>query len=652
VRYKRTLLAETLIFTIAALWFVWPVLSNPFTRIVGGIPDAFQYTWYLGWFWHAVTHGLNPFYSNEVNFPQGIGFMYNTSVIAESAIFGWLVPLTGGVFVYNLVFFVNAVLTGLFGRRILRDLGAGPVVSMWGALMFCFMPYLVSQGLGHMSQYVVSPLFALVYLFIRAVKAFATSGPRNNQHEPANEEGYNHNGRIDGGRSDVDSTDVDSSDGWGLTGRGRSDGGHSDGDVPAARRLRAAFWLGGVFGVVLAIEFYTSLEITVTFALTVAVFFIVLAAQRKGREVLRRHISTIPISFWLTAMVTAVALVLSGVAEFVLSGGMNLAGTEIHAGSGIHWAADVLSPLIPIPLQALHIPKIWPTEFGVIGLEEKGTYLGIFVLATAMSLRKVSRGPVVTSFGWVALIMFVLSLGDKLQVASHVTAVPLPWTLFSHVPFLDSALPIRLALYVEMALIAWIAVSLQRVTDSLRTRRLPAWMIVSMALSLLSWLPIIPYPSQPSYTLPKAIVQAIGKEPVYFITADFGSDMQTLVTSGWSSTSSAGASHGFGASGAYTIDTYNSYGFVMQSALGQPPAPPLSFYSYLAYTHQSWSVNNWVHQLEMLKNAMPSGYILQTPFNPTSVKLPANLAVAIDKTLGKPDLQVNGCKLWSVKHGE
>jgi hypothetical protein len=52
----------------------------------------------------------------------------------------------------------------------------------------------------------------------------------------------------------------------------------------------------------------------------------------------------------------------------------------------------------------------------------------------------------------------VLSLGPSLHVAGHVTKFPLPWRLVAHLPFMNNALPNRLAVQADLLAVLLIAV--------------------------------------------------------------------------------------------------------------------------------------------------------------------------------------------------
>lgn len=112
--------------------------------------------------------------------------------------------------------------------------------------------------------------------------------------------------------------------------------------------------------------------------------------------------------------------------------------------------ADLLSFILPGPLQAWHLPANGHLVTRVLGgnLSEQTAYLGLpLLLLTAWAAVAVRRtGTVLLSIP--IAIAAVLALGRHLVVGGEHLGLPLPADLLSHVPVLQSMLPVRFSLYV------------------------------------------------------------------------------------------------------------------------------------------------------------------------------------------------------------
>jgi hypothetical protein len=123
--------------------------TSPSSRVIGAGPDPPVFLWYLRWIPFAISHGLNPLFTNYLDYPAGINLMWQTSI----PLFGFLLwPLTvtaGPIFVYNLIVTASIALSGwcayLGFRRHVKRAWAAAI----GGALFGFSPYMVSQSLGH-----------------------------------------------------------------------------------------------------------------------------------------------------------------------------------------------------------------------------------------------------------------------------------------------------------------------------------------------------------------------------------------------------------------------------------------------------------------------------------------------------------------------
>ena len=133
-------------------------------------------------------------------------------------------------------------------------------------------------------------------------------------------------------------------------------------------------------------------------------------------------------------------------------------------GSGL--SADLLGPLLPTANQ----------RFGLFGLAkignsfiagnfpENGTYIGLPILLLVILIvvqeHRQKRILFVTAM---AVIMLLLSLGPRLIIDSHITSVPLPSAMFSHLPLVGNLAEVRLSLYVDFFIACILAFGIDQV---------------------------------------------------------------------------------------------------------------------------------------------------------------------------------------------
>lgn len=166
-RNTRTHALPIFAYGLIGIFIMGRAFFHPQTWILGGYGDTEQFTWYLGWFWHALLHGQNVFYTYQLNAPVGQNLMWNTSIIAESAVFGWLAPVIGPSALYNYLWLLNFVLACGLGSMILRALGTGFWPTFLGGLLMGIMPFETSQMLFHLHLWFTAPILGMILVLIK-----------------------------------------------------------------------------------------------------------------------------------------------------------------------------------------------------------------------------------------------------------------------------------------------------------------------------------------------------------------------------------------------------------------------------------------------------------------------------------------------------
>jgi len=164
----RRLLSGTAAFVIYALlslWFFSPIpdLRGAYAGVGG---DPFIFIWDLYWWPWALAHGMNPFVTKFLWYPEEVNLTWATSVPAVAFLMLPVTLLWNAVVSWNVITLVAPALsawaTFLVAQHITRNFCA----SLAGGYIFGFSTYEVAQLQGHMQCYLtfIPPLLVLLAL--------------------------------------------------------------------------------------------------------------------------------------------------------------------------------------------------------------------------------------------------------------------------------------------------------------------------------------------------------------------------------------------------------------------------------------------------------------------------------------------------------
>lgn len=122
----------------------------PATSLIGQGPDPLLFSWFLRWTPFAVSHGLNPLYTDFLDAPQGANLMWNTWV---PGLGGILTPITvwaGPLVAFNLAMTLCPALTAWTAYLCIRRFVTGQWPAVLGGLLYGFSPFIQAQALGHL----------------------------------------------------------------------------------------------------------------------------------------------------------------------------------------------------------------------------------------------------------------------------------------------------------------------------------------------------------------------------------------------------------------------------------------------------------------------------------------------------------------------
>lgn len=213
----------------------------------------------------------------------------------------------------------------------------------------------------------------------------------------------------------------------------------------AAKRAWPGWRLGGVLGVLLALEFGVSQEIFASFVVVGALALALLYGLfHDYRPKLRRLLPGVVLGLGLAVLLTA-PWWLAMLRGYGQERG-NISLPEIYS-------QDLLGFILPTPLTWLGgIAAVPLTRHFTGNYTEEGGYFGLplLLLLGWIVWRGGTRG---RALGMVFVLTALLALGPHLHILGEPVR-PVPWVWFYGLPLLSAILPCRLALY------AWIAAAL------------------------------------------------------------------------------------------------------------------------------------------------------------------------------------------------
>jgi hypothetical protein len=128
----------------------WPSWQAPTSRLLGaGRGDGALMTWFLRWTPLAVSHGLNPLFTDHLNVPSGVNVMWNTSLLLPGLLLGPLTVAFGPVLTFNLLSTLALCLSAFTATVAFRRY-LGGVAAVIGALVYGFSPYMLAQDRAHL----------------------------------------------------------------------------------------------------------------------------------------------------------------------------------------------------------------------------------------------------------------------------------------------------------------------------------------------------------------------------------------------------------------------------------------------------------------------------------------------------------------------
>lgn len=147
----RPALGTFLLYLAGAVLLTSSAWAAPTTRWIGSCCDPQQSIWFLRWIPYAISHGMDPLFTKQLNAPDGVNLMWNALVPLLGVVAAPVTLLGGPILAYNVVMTAVIVLDASFACLALRRYARGMVGPIVGGAVYGFSPFVVSHAVLHLN---------------------------------------------------------------------------------------------------------------------------------------------------------------------------------------------------------------------------------------------------------------------------------------------------------------------------------------------------------------------------------------------------------------------------------------------------------------------------------------------------------------------
>jgi hypothetical protein len=397
--------ALVLYVALACLIF-WPIGPFDASRLPNGVlGDPDEMTWFVAWTPWALTHGHNLFFTHALDVPQGVNLANNTSVPFLGLLGAPITFAFGPIAAMNVLLRLAIAASATASYFVFRRWCAGEVGPLFGGLIFGFSPALLSHlhAYGHLDLVFV-PLIPLMIALL---------------------------------------------------------------DELVVRQRRSPVKLGALLGIVAAAQYLVSAELFADAVLLGAIAIGWLACRHPSQ--VRHHLR-----YALLGALAGIVFfaVLAGYPIYMALFGPDHLRGPVQAISHLQaFRTDLAESVVPDARQLLFPHRLAQLSAATLdpvrragGSAELGGYLGLPLLVTLAAVAMAARRSAVVGLAMLlAAASFIASLGSRLQVAGHVTTIPLPEVVLAKLPLFDNVVPARFSIFVALFVTLALAVGTDRV---------------------------------------------------------------------------------------------------------------------------------------------------------------------------------------------
>ena len=159
-RVRPYLIAGSTYLLLSVLMWIHVWSGHPSSVTTCGCGDTSATIWYTAWPAYAMAHGLNPFYSTAIGYPNGVNLVFAAYGIVMAPV-TWLF---GPVSSVNVILTVSPVLSALAMFALVRRWVSWMPAAFIAGLFYGFSPFVVSNlGVAHVDFIMVAipPLVVL-----------------------------------------------------------------------------------------------------------------------------------------------------------------------------------------------------------------------------------------------------------------------------------------------------------------------------------------------------------------------------------------------------------------------------------------------------------------------------------------------------------
>jgi hypothetical protein len=155
---------------MAVLTIGWHAIAHPRSVCACmGTQDPASYMWALAWWPHALSHGLNPFFTHYLWSPTGVNVAQGAMIPTAAIVMAPVTELAGPIASYNVLSIVSPVLAALTAYLLCRRIVRRELPAVAGGYLFGFSTYQFAQLIGHLNLTLVFLIPVMVHLALRRI---------------------------------------------------------------------------------------------------------------------------------------------------------------------------------------------------------------------------------------------------------------------------------------------------------------------------------------------------------------------------------------------------------------------------------------------------------------------------------------------------